>query len=159
MGQCPTWWSPCRTQVSPSVQRRKVWLMPTAGVPCSNAAKTRNPMKLAGVTQTPGLVHYIYTFGGSCLVTEFCQVQNSLCILQVLCSHILVALLQGTWALGASQTLQRWAQGTTYIRQGDHSRWALAHILVVPTLLYLMMTVTLYCWKIWTEMVQCRQTL
>jgi len=29
VGQCPTWWSPCGTQVVPSVQRRKVWLMPT----------------------------------------------------------------------------------------------------------------------------------
>jgi len=26
VGRCPTWWSPCRTQVAPSVQRRKVWL-------------------------------------------------------------------------------------------------------------------------------------
>jgi len=26
VGQCPTWWSPCRTQVAPSVQCRKVWL-------------------------------------------------------------------------------------------------------------------------------------
>jgi len=33
-----------------SVQRRKVWL-PTAGVPCSNAAKTRNPLKFARVPQ------------------------------------------------------------------------------------------------------------
>jgi len=24
VGQCPTWWPPCR--VAPSVQRRKVWL-------------------------------------------------------------------------------------------------------------------------------------
>jgi len=29
-----------------------VWLMPTTGVPCSNAAKTRNPLKFAGVPQT-----------------------------------------------------------------------------------------------------------
>jgi len=29
-----------------------VWLTPTAGVPRSNAAKTRNPLKLAGVPQT-----------------------------------------------------------------------------------------------------------
>jgi len=29
VGQCPTWWSPCRTLVAPSVQRRKVWLTPT----------------------------------------------------------------------------------------------------------------------------------
>jgi len=30
----------------------KVWLTPTAGVPRSNAAKTRDPLKLAGVPQT-----------------------------------------------------------------------------------------------------------
>jgi len=35
-----------------SVQRRKVWLTPTTRVPCSNAAKTRNPLKFAGVSQT-----------------------------------------------------------------------------------------------------------
>jgi len=38
--------------VAPSVQRRKVWLTPTTRVPCSNAAKTGNPLKLAGVPQT-----------------------------------------------------------------------------------------------------------
>ena len=59
-------------------------------------------------------------FRGSCPVTEFCQVQNSLCILQVLRSRILVAFLHGTWAVVSSQTLRRWAQGATYIRQGDH---------------------------------------
>ena len=30
-----------------------VWLTPTTRVPCSNAAKTRNPSKFAGVPQTP----------------------------------------------------------------------------------------------------------
>jgi len=29
-----------------------VWLTPTASVPCSKAAKTRNPLKFAGVPQT-----------------------------------------------------------------------------------------------------------
>jgi len=29
-----------------------VWLTPTTRVPCSNAAKTRNPLKLTGVPQT-----------------------------------------------------------------------------------------------------------
>ena len=29
-----------------------VWLTPTTRVPCSNAAKTRNPLRLAGVPQT-----------------------------------------------------------------------------------------------------------
>jgi len=38
--------------VALSVQRHKVWLMPTTGVPCSNAAKMRNRSKLAGVPQT-----------------------------------------------------------------------------------------------------------
>jgi len=42
----------CRIQMAPSVQRRKVCLTPTTGVPCSNAAKTRNPLKFAGVPQT-----------------------------------------------------------------------------------------------------------
>jgi len=31
------------------VQRRKVWLMSTTRVPCSNEAKTRNTLKFAGV--------------------------------------------------------------------------------------------------------------
>ena len=47
VGQLPTWWPPCRIQVAPSVQRRKVWLTLTSRVPCSNAAKTRNPLKFA----------------------------------------------------------------------------------------------------------------
>jgi len=44
VGQCPTWWPP-------SIQCHKVWL-PTAGVPCSNPAKTQNPLKFARVPQT-----------------------------------------------------------------------------------------------------------
>jgi len=32
----------------------------------------------------PGLVHNIYIFGACCPVTEFCHVQNSLCVLHVL---------------------------------------------------------------------------
>jgi len=31
---------------------RKVWLALATQVPCSNAAKTRNPLKFAGVRQT-----------------------------------------------------------------------------------------------------------
>ena len=52
VGQYPTWWPPYRIYVAPSVQRRKVWLTPTSRVPCSNDAKTRNPLKFAGVPQT-----------------------------------------------------------------------------------------------------------
>ena len=32
------------------------WLTPTTRVPCSNAAKTRNPLKLAGVPQTNEMI-------------------------------------------------------------------------------------------------------
>jgi len=42
--------------VAPSVQRRKVWLTPTTGVPRSNAAKTRNPLKFAGVPKTNEMI-------------------------------------------------------------------------------------------------------
>jgi len=38
--------------VGPSVQCRKVWLTATTRVPCSNAAKTQNGVKFAGVPQT-----------------------------------------------------------------------------------------------------------
>ena len=31
---------------------RKVWLTPTTRMPCSNAAKTRNPLKFVGLPQT-----------------------------------------------------------------------------------------------------------
>ena len=52
VGQCPTWWSPCRTYVAPSVQCREVWLTPTTLLLCSNAAKMRRPLKFGGVPQT-----------------------------------------------------------------------------------------------------------
>jgi len=75
---------------------------------------------LQDIWPSPGLVHYTYIFGGSCTVTEFYQVQNSLCA-QVLRSHITAALLHGTRVVSVSQTLRRSAEGATYIRQGgDH---------------------------------------
>ena len=57
----------------PSVQRCKVWLTPNIGVPCSNVAQTRNPLKFAGVSKLPdrsqslvGQVHHIVaTCGGA----------------------------------------------------------------------------------------------
>jgi len=64
---------------------------------------------LHDVWPPPGLLYYIYTFGGSCPLTEFCPVQNSLYV-QVLRSRILAALLHGTPAAGVSQTLRRGAR-------------------------------------------------
>jgi len=65
---------------------------------------------------------YIH-FWGSCPLTEFCQLQNSLCVQLVLRSLILAALLHGTRVVGVSQTLLRWAEGATYIRLGGHHVW------------------------------------
>ena len=45
-------WANAQRDGRPAVQCRKVWLTPTTRVPCSNAAKTRNPLKFAGVPQT-----------------------------------------------------------------------------------------------------------
>ena len=81
---------------------------------------TEGNQTLHYIWPSPGLVYYIYIFGGSCLLMEFCHVQNSLCI-QVLRSPILAALLHGTRAVGIRQTgVRSSAEGITYIRQGGH---------------------------------------
>ena len=67
------------------------------------------------------LVHYIYSFGSSCPLMKFCQVQNSLYV-QVLRSAIglLSALLHGTRVAGVSQNLRRATMnGITELR-GHH---------------------------------------
>jgi len=61
---------------------------------------------LHDVWPSPGLANCLYIFVGSCRRTEFCQVQNSLCV-QLLRSSTLEALLHGTGAVGVSQTLRR----------------------------------------------------
>ena len=61
----------------------------------------KNPLQ--DVWPSPGLLQCIYIFGG---LTEFCQLQNSLCV-QVSLSPILAALLHGTRAAAINQTLCR----------------------------------------------------
>ena len=70
------------------------------------------------VWPSPGLLHYIYIFGGCCLLTEFCPVQNSVCILL----YWLPALLYDTRAVGVSRSLWR----GIFMRQGGHPvrHWA-----------------------------------
>jgi len=47
----------CESSVIPFfVPRRKVWLMPAAGVPCSNAAKTGNARLRCKVNFAPGKI-------------------------------------------------------------------------------------------------------
>jgi len=92
---------------------------------------------LHDIWRSPGLLHYIYIFGGPCPLTEFRQVLNSLCV-QVMRSPILAALLHGTRAAAVSQTLRRGTRNALCnFRRRRHlysagwpSRWASAHILV-----------------------------
>jgi len=86
---------------------------------------------------SPGLMHHVYIFGGSCPLTEFCPVQNSLYV-QVLRSPILAALLHALdqWAssklCGVVQgiELRNFRRGRHPYSDGRPSRWASAHILV-----------------------------
>jgi len=82
---------------------------------------------LHNVWPLPGLVDYIYTFGGCCAVTEFCQVQNSLC----------VSLALSYWQRYCT-AVKQWARAKLCgvvlrappIFDRGPSRLALAHILV-----------------------------
>jgi len=86
---------------------------------CSDVTH-RRPTKLQDVWPSPGLVHYVYIFRGSCSLTEVCLVQNLLYV-QVLHSSIFAALLQGTPAAGISQTLLCGTRnGTSYFCRGHH---------------------------------------
>ena len=53
VGQCPTWWSPCRTQVAPSVQRRKVWLTPTTRCRAVTLPRRETSWNLHGCPKLP----------------------------------------------------------------------------------------------------------
>ena len=61
---------------------------------------------LQDVWPSTGLVYCIYILGSYWLLTEFCRLQNSLCV-QVLRSPILEALLHGTRTAAVSHTLWR----------------------------------------------------
>jgi len=83
---------------------------------------------LHNVWPSPGLVHYIYTFGGSCPLTEFYQMQNSLSI-QVLHSPIFSLLMHDTRVVGV--TFVAFSRRHHLYLAGRRSHWASAHILVV----------------------------
>jgi len=51
--QCPTWWSPCRTWVAPSVQRRKVWLTPTTRCCAVTLPRCETRWNLQGCLKLP----------------------------------------------------------------------------------------------------------
>ena len=60
---------------------------------------------LHDVRPLPGRVEHIHIFGSCCPIMEFCQVQNSV-VFSKSCALLLTALLHGTRAVGASQTLR-----------------------------------------------------
>jgi len=70
---------------------------------------------------------YIH-FRSYCPVTEFCHVQNSLCV-QILHCPILAALLHGTRAVCVSRT-SAFSRGHHLYLAGRPSHWESAHILV-----------------------------
>ena len=88
---------------------------------------TEAKQSLHGVWPSPGLVHYIYIFGGSCRVTEFCQVQYSLCILPSLALSCVTAR---HFSSGREPNFAALSTGRHLYSAGRPSRWALAHILV-----------------------------
>jgi len=86
VGHCPTWRPPCRIWVALYVQRRKVLLTPTTRAPCSNAAKTQNPLKFAAVPQTrqqisaasgPKFTIFWGHVGRHCCLTSFFLIVSS----------------------------------------------------------------------------------
>jgi len=82
-------------------------------------------------------VYYICIFGGSCPLTEFCQLKNSLCA-QLLRSPKLAPLLHSTRALSSAKVysvvqrmeLRNFHRGRHLYLVGRPLHWASAHILV-----------------------------
>jgi len=99
---------------------------------------TDDNQTLHGVWPLPELADYIDTFGGCCSVTEFCQVQNSLCVLHVLRFPIgSVATRQLN--SGREPNFAALSTGRHLYLVGRPSRWALAHILVFSSCFFLLL--------------------
>jgi len=79
--------------------------------------------------QTLHNVWPIYIFGGCCSITLFCQLQNSLCVLQVLHSPIASVTARQS-SSGREPNFAVLSTGRHLYSAGRPSRWALAHILV-----------------------------
>jgi len=90
---------------------------------------------LHDVWPSPARLHYIYIFGGCCPVTEFCQVQNSVCVFQVLRSPIGSVTARHS-SSGHEPIFAALSTGRHLYSVGRPSRWALAHILVFTKFAY-----------------------
>jgi len=84
---------------------------------CTDVAQRRSAAKRCRMFGRLLRCYTIYTFLGPCPLTEFCNVQNSVCV-QVLSSPILEALLHDTRAAAVSQRSWRGARnGITELSQ------------------------------------------
>jgi len=84
---------------------------------------------LHDIWPSPELVHYLYIFGGSCPLAEFCQVQNSLYVGpslafsysgSVTARHSSSGRQPNFAALYKERNYGTFAEGATYIRLGGH---------------------------------------
>jgi len=91
---------------------------------------------LHNVWPLPGLVDCIYIFGGCCSITEFCHVQNSLCVLQVSRCPIGSVTAQQS-SNGHEPNFAALSTGRHLYLAGRPSGWALAHILVLFDFVYI----------------------
>ena len=79
-GQCPTWWSPCQTQMAPSVQHRKVRLTPTTRCRAVTLPRRETSWNLQGCPKLPNrsqplvgrsLPYYEHMWRTYCCLTTF----------------------------------------------------------------------------------------
>jgi len=89
---------------------------------------------LHDVWPSPARLCYIYIFGGCCPVTDFFQVQNSVCVLPVLRSPIGNVTARHS-SSGRKPNFAALSIGRHLYSAGRPSRWALDHILVYLTLM------------------------
>ena len=90
---------------------------------------TESNQTLYDVWPSPARLDYVYIFGGCCPVTEFCHVQISVCVLQVLRSPIGSVTARHS-SSGREPNFAALSTGRHLYSAGRPSRWALAHILV-----------------------------
>jgi len=88
---------------------------------------------LHNVGPSPGLIHYIYTNGRACPLTEFWQVQNSLCV-QILRSPMLAVVLHAM-SSGRQPYFAAFSRECHLYSAGRPSRCTSAHILVFAVFL------------------------
>ena len=88
---------------------------------------TEGNQTLHDVWPSPGLIQYIYIFGGYCPVMEFFHVQNSLCV-QVF--HSIRSVTARHSSSGRLPNFAALSRGRNLYSAGQPLGWALAHILV-----------------------------